>query len=312
MGDLSIEVSDLTKTFGDRKALDRVCFRVEHKHIAALLGPNGGGKTTLFRILATLLQPDSGSARICGFDPVTAPDRVRRTLGVVFQSPSLDKKLTAAENLRHHGHLFGMRGRSLERRIGVMLEKFNIDDRANDRVETLSGGLARRVEIAKGMLSSPSVLLLDEPSTGLDPAARLELWRQLDEVRTSDGVAVLMTTHILDEAERCDRVTILDEGKVVADDSPAALKAQVGGAVITIEANKPQEVAARAHSELNLPAEVVGQSVRIESPDGNGAALIPRLAEIFGDGVHAITLGHPTLEDVFIRRTGRNFVREVD
>ncbi len=308
MSDWAIEVSDLTKSFGDRRALDRVDLDVESKHIAALLGPNGGGKTTLFRILATLLSPDSGSVRICGFDPVTAPDRVRRVVGVVFQSPSLDKKLTAAENLRHHGHLFGMRGRSLERRIGVMLERFNIDDRANDCVETLSGGLARRVEIAKGMLPGPNVLLLDEPSTGLDPVARLDLWRQLDDVRKSEGVAVLMTTHILDEAERCDRVTILDAGRVVAADTPSALKGQVGGEVIRIDTDEPQAIVDRVRQELNLSADVVGRTVRIESPQG--AELIPKLAAVLSDQVQTITLGHPTLEDVFIQKTGRSFDRE--
>lgn len=308
MSGLAIEVSDITKSFNDRKALDRVSLQVDHDHIVALLGPNGGGKTTLFRILATLLQPESGSARICGFDPVTAPDRVRRVVGVVFQSPSLDKKLTAAENLRHHGHLFGMRGRSLERRIGVMLERFDIDDRANDRVETLSGGLARRVEIAKGMLPGPKVLLLDEPSTGLDPVARLDLWRQLDELRTGEGVAVLMTTHILDEAARCDRVTILDTGCVVASGAPNVLKAEVGGEVITIDADEPQRIVDRLKSEMDLAAEVVGRVVRIESRDG--ATLIPRLAVTLENEVHAITLGHPTLEDVFIHKTGRSFNRE--
>ncbi len=308
MSDWAIDVSDLTKSFGDRRALDRVYLQVDANHIAALLGPNGGGKTTLFRILATLLSPESGSVRICGFDPVTAPDRVRRVVGVVFQSPSLDKKLTAAENLRHHGHLFGMRGRSLERRIGVMLERFNIDDRANDCVETLSGGLARRVEIAKGMLPGPQVLLLDEPSTGLDPVARLDLWHQLDEVRRSEGVTVLMTTHILDEAERCDRVTILDAGNVVAADTPAALKGQVGGEVIRIDADEPQAIVDRVKRELILSADIVGRTVRIESPDG--AELIPKLASVLSDQVQTITLGHPTLEDVFIHQTGRSFDRE--
>ncbi len=308
MSEWAIEVSDLTKSFNDRRALDRVALQVESEHIAALLGPNGGGKTTLFRILATLLQPDSGSARICGFDPVTAPDRVRRVVGVVFQSPSLDKKLTAAENLRHHGHLFGMRGRSLERRIGVMLERFDIDDRANDQVETLSGGLARRVEIAKGMLPGPKVLLLDEPSTGLDPVARLDLWHQLDEVRNTEDVAVLMTTHILDEAERCDRVTILDAGCVVAAGTPASLKGQVGGEVIRIDSDQPQAIVERIGQEMNLTADVVGRTVRIESPEGAG--LIPKLAELLNDHVQTITLGHPTLEDVFIHQTGRSFNRE--
>jgi ABC-2 type transport system ATP-binding protein len=308
MSGLAIDVTDLTKSFNDRKALDRVALQVGSKHIVALLGPNGGGKTTLFRILATLLQPDSGCARICGLDPVTAPDRVRRVVGVVFQSPSLDKKLTAAENLRHHGHLFGMRGRSLERRIGVMLERFDIDDRANDQVETLSGGLARRVEIAKGMLPGPQVLLLDEPSTGLDPVARLDLWRQLDEVRTSEGVAVLMTTHILDEAERCDRVTILDAGRVVAAGTPAVLKGQVGGEVIRIDSDQPQAIIERIRRDLNITADIVGRTVRIESREGAG--LIPKLAALLDDQAQTITLGHPTLEDVFIHQTGRSFNRE--
>jgi ABC-2 type transport system ATP-binding protein len=215
-----ISVRDLRKTYGARVALAGVSLEVSAGEIVALLGPNGGGKTTLFRILATLLRSDAGSAQIAGCDVNAEPAGARAALGVVFQSPSLDRKLTVMENLRHHGHLYGLRGNGLVEKSQYWLQRVGLTERAGDRVETLSGGLARRVEIAKGMLPGPRVLLLDEPSTGLDPAARRNLWEQLDGLRQRDGVTVLLTTHIMDEAQRCDRVIMLDRGRVVAAGTP--------------------------------------------------------------------------------------------
>jgi ABC-2 type transport system ATP-binding protein len=303
-----VEVRGVSKSFAGKAALVDVSFAVDEGSIVALLGPNGGGKTTLFRILATMLPADTGCVRICDLDVRRDSARVRRAIGVVFQSPSLDRKLTALENLKHHGHLYGLRGPELRTRAQALLARLGIADRANHRVETLSGGLARRVEIAKGMLPAPRVLLLDEPSTGLDPAARRELWTQLDQLRRNDGVTVLLTTHIMDEAEQCDRVILLDRGHIVADDTPANLRARVGGDVLTISADNAPAVAQRIAALINLQPTIVDGSLHLETPDG--AAIIPRLAAALAGDVQSITLARPTLEDAFLHITGRRFGRE--
>jgi ABC-2 type transport system ATP-binding protein len=304
----AVAVDAVSKTFGNRQALDAVTIAAARGEIVALLGPNGGGKTTLFRIISTLMHPDSGAARVCGLDTVAEAAAVRRKIGVVFQSPSLDKKLTAAENLKHHGHLYGLRGSELTQRVTRMLDRLGVADRAGDRVETLSGGLARRVEIAKSMLPGPEVLLLDEPSTGLDPSARRDLWLQLDTLRKSGNVTALMTTHFTDEADRCDRVLVLDRGRLVADGTPDELKRRVGGDVIHIEADDSAATVERVNARFGVGAVVVGKLVRIETPEG--AEMIPRLAGLLGETARSITLGRPTLEDVFIHATGRPFTEE--
>ena len=236
----AIEVAALGHDYGSRRALDGVTFSVASGQIFGLLGPNGGGKTTLFRILSTLMAPTDGSARVLGLDTVKQSPEVRRKIGVVFQSPSLDGKLTASENLKHQGHLYGLVGAELEERRVKMLRRVGVEDRRNERVDRLSGGLRRRVELAKGMLHQPEVLLLDEPSTGLDPGARRDLWLYLKEIREQDGVTSLVTTHLMEEAERCDRVAILDHGKLVALGTPDELRAEIGGDVVTLGTADPE------------------------------------------------------------------------
>jgi len=226
---LSVDVEGLTHRYGERTALDGVSFSVRSGEVFGLVGPNGGGKTTLFKILSTALAPSSGSARVAGVD--VRDGAVRRRIGVVFQSPSLDGKLTVGENLLHHGHLYGLSGSGLKERIGEELTRFGLKDRMGDRVEKLSGGLQRRVELAKSLLHRPEVLLLDEPSTGLDPGARRDLW---DALRGLKGVTVLLTTHLLEEAERCDRMAILHKGKIVALGEPLTLRGEIGGDVVTV------------------------------------------------------------------------------
>ena len=289
-----ISISCLTHDYGSRRALDDVSFEVAHGEIFGLLGPNGGGKTTLFRIVSTLMRPTAGTASIAGHDCITEAATVRRKIGVVFQSPSLDKKLTVFENLKHHGHLYRLRGGALKARIAEMLERVGVGDRAHERIENLSGGMRRRVELAKGLLHEPSVLLLDEPSTGLDPGARLDLWTYLREI----SVTSLLTTHLMEEAERCDRLGILDQGKLVALGTPDELRARIGGDVVTIT-TADESLAAEAQGTW------VDGTVRIEAP--NGHALIPRLVERFGDRIDGIALTKPTLEDVFIQLTGHRF-----
>jgi ABC-2 type transport system ATP-binding protein len=263
-----------------------------------LLGPNGGGKSTLFRILATLMTPSGGRALVAGFDVQRQPAQVRRQIGVVFQSQSLDRKLTVEENLRSQGHLYGMSGAALRRRIGEVMGRLGLADRRKDLVETLSGGLRRRVEIAKGLLHGPAVLLMDEPSTGLDPGARRELWQYLEELRDQEGITVLLTTHLLDEADRCARLLLLHQGRVVAAGSPAELKARIGGDVVVLEAADVTALQAR----LGVPSTIVNGALRVEID--NGHRFIAQVMEAFPGMIHSVALHKPTLEDVFLDETG--------
>ncbi len=294
----------MTQRFGDRQALAGVSLDVAPGELLALLGPNGSGKTTLFRILATALIPTGGTATVFGADVRRQPAVVRRALGVVFQAPSLDRKLTAAENLLHQGRLYGLAGTLLRARIADALARLGVADRAAERVERLSGGLARRVELAKGLLHRPQLLLLDEPTTGLDPGARREFWGYLDEVRRESGATVVVTTHLMDEAERCDRVAVMDRGRLVALGAPAELEAEVGGDVITIATAEPERLAAAITERFCFPTTVVDRAVRIERERGH--ELVPVLVEVFPDVIRGISLGKPSLDDVFVRRTGHH------
>jgi len=295
-------VVDLRHRYGDREALAGVSFSVERGELFGLLGPNGGGKSTLFKILATLVRAEKGTARILGHDVAREPHAVRRRIGVVFQHPSVDAMLTVEENLVCHGHLYGLHGPELRRRIDALLVRFGLDGRRRDRVGTLSGGLARRVELAKGLLSSPQVLLLDEPSTGLDPGARRDLLATLAELRDTDGVTVVLATHHLEEAERCDRVCVVDRGRIVALDTPDVLKTRVGGDVVVVHASDPQALHAQVRTRFGIDAAVVDGTLRVEHPRGH--ELVRDLVEAFPNDVRTITFGRPTLEDVFVHLTG--------
>lgn len=301
----ALQIEHLAHRYGQRQAIDDVSFAVAPAEIFALLGPNGGGKTTLFRVLSTLIPLQTGEVQILSFNLRRDTTAVRRAIGVVFQAPSLDKKLTVAENLRHQGHLYGLAGSELKQRSQEMMNRLAIADRARDRCETLSGGLRRRVELAKGMLHRPRLLLLDEPSTGLDPAARADLWSYLREIREQEGVTVILTTHLLEEAEKADRIAIMNAGKLVALDTPDALRATVGGDSITIQAADPPHLVAAIGERFGFSATIVDGNVRLEQPDGH--QLIARLVEAFPGQIQSVTLGKPTLEDVFIARTGHRF-----
>jgi len=304
----AIVISDLVKSFGERRALDGISLEVHRGELFCLLGPNGGGKSTLFRILATLSLPDSGAAKIAGHDVVSAAAEVRARLGVVFQSPSLDGKLTILENLRCGGALYGLTGTELESRITEATKALNLTDRLNDIVETLSGGLQRRAEIAKCLLIRPEVLLLDEPSTGLDPGARLDLWAALEKLRSEHGVTALCTTHLMEEAARADRVGIVSSGKLVALGTPDELTAAIGGDVISLGVSKEtgaDVLAKLITSKTGIPATVVEGEVRIEHVEAY--ALAARLAGEFPKEITSLRIARPSLEDVFIARTGRLF-----
>jgi ABC-2 type transport system ATP-binding protein len=291
-----------------RPALKGVSFSVERGEIFGLLGPNGGGKTTTFHILSTFIRPTAGRAEIFGFDVLRDAGKVREQLGVVFQNPSLDKKLTVEENLRHQGHLYGLSGRDLTARIQDVMRRVALSDRAGDLTETLSGGLRRRVELAKGLLHRPGLLLLDEPSTGLDPGARHDLWDYLAELKQRESMTMIVTTHLMEEAEKCDRVAILSQGQLVALGTPAALKSQIGGDVITVETNEPAALAAAIGQKFGAAPLIVGGQLRIERERGH--EFIPQLVGAFPGQITSVTLGKPTLEDVFIKQTGHRFWNE--
>jgi len=288
-----------------RRALDGVSFDVRRGEIFALLGPNGGGKTTLFKILSTALVPTGGSATIFGYDLRKQADEVRRRIGVVFQAPSLDKKLTVLENLRYHGQLFGLRGAELNARVAEMMDRLAVADRANHLVETLSGGLARRVELAKGLLHRPELLILDEPSVGLDPGARHDLWIYLQKLRDKEGVTILVTTHLIDEGDRSDRVLVLNLGKIVALDTPAALKDQIGGDVISIATKEPERLTSKIREKFGITPSTLNGTLRIEKQAGH--AFISQVVDAFPEMIDAVNFSKPTLEDVFIAKTGHRF-----
>jgi len=302
---LAVQVEELHHAYGDREALAGVSFSVQRGEMFALLGPNGGGKTTLFKILSTLMPPTSGYLYLLGHDIVREPFLVRKRLGVVFQHPSLDQKLTVSENLRHHGRLYGMSGRTLQSRAKAMLERFGLTERADDLVETLSGGLQRRAELAKGLLHAPEILVLDEPNTGLDPAARRDLMNYLQQLCQQEGVTILLTTHFMEDAEQCHRVGIMHEGKLVALGTPDALKQQIGGDIVILHAVDPYGLQKKLRERFRCEPALVDGTLRVEQPRGH--QFIRDIVEAFPGEITSAAFGKPTLEDVFIHLTLQSY-----
>jgi ABC-2 type transport system ATP-binding protein len=304
-----ISVQNVVHRYENRTALNGVSFDVRPAELFGLLGPNGSGKTTLFRILSTLMIPSGGRALVMGFDASEDPASLRRQIGVVFQAQSVDPKLTAFENLWHQGHLYGLRGTALKRRVEEILTRVGLADRSKERVETFSGGMQRRIELAKGLLHHPGVLLLDEPTTGLDPGARRDLWQYLQILRDEEHVSVLVTTHLMEEAERCDRLAIMNEGNLVALGTPAELKSEIGGDVILLDAaHDPGILAEHIRARFQVTATVLGNQVRLEQEGGH--RFVPDVVEAFPGEIQAISVSKPALEDVFIHRTGHKFWSE--
>lgn len=303
---IAVDVAGLRYAYGERVAVSDVTFQVGCGEIFAFLGPNGGGKSTLFRVLSTLVPLQQGKVSILGHDLVKQRRAVQLAIGVVFQSPSLDKNLSVAENIRHQAALYGIRGRAFREHQQTLLRQLGLEQRIHERAATLSGGLRRRVELAKGMIHHPRLLLMDEPSTGLDPGARSDLWQYLEMLRDEVGMTILLTTHLLEEADRVDRIAILNEGKIVALDTPTRLRESVGGDSITITASSgAQGLSDRLKATWELDPRIVEGRVRLELEDGE--RWIPRIMQQFPGEISAITLGKPTLEDVFIKRTGHRF-----
>ncbi len=302
MVESGIEVERVSHRYGAREALADVSFSVAPGQSVALLGPNGGGKTTLLRILATLLLPTSGTARIAGEDVRREPQRVRTVLGVVFQSPGLDKKLTVGENLGYQARLTGIRRAERRTRIARALEATGVSARRAEKVEKLSGGLARRVDLARAFLARPRILLLDEPTVGLDPAARRDFWSATAALRAETGATILYTTHLTEEARSADRVGLVDRGRLEAFDSPDVLTSSIGGDLVTVRGGDPVSLAAGIEERLGWKARALDGAAVFEHP--RGAEVVVRLAEAF-PGLGSISVARPTLEDVFLRRTGR-------
>jgi ABC-2 type transport system ATP-binding protein len=305
----AIDAHALGFRYGDRDALSDVTFSIARGEFFGFLGPNGGGKTTLFKLLSTLVPIQSGSARILGHDLAGETAALRRHLGVVFQHPSLDGKLSVGENLAYHGHLYGITGARLRDRIAAMLELVKLSARQRDRVETLSGGLQRRVELAKALLHQPDLLILDEPSTGLDPSARREFSNYLEHLRDHAGVTVVLTTHYMEEAERCDRVGILHQGRLVAIAPPGELKSAVGGDVVVIRAPEPELLQRKILQRFKLSGQLVDGAIRIERTRGH--ELVRDLIDAFGPEIESVSFGKPTLEDVFVHLTGHRFFADM-
>ncbi len=308
----ALSVNGLSYAYGNRAVLDRVSFQVEKGDLIGILGPNGSGKTTLFRLLSTLYAAPSGMITLAGYVYPAQAAAARRRMGIVFQSPSLDKKLTVAENVFHQGHLYGLRGNELRKRVEDLLRLFGMEERAGDLVETLSGGQQRRVEIAKALLHEPELLLLDEPSTGIDPVARRDFWRHLFALKEQKGLTILVTTHLLDEAERCDRLLILDRGKRVAWETPSRLRALIPGSVLSIRSPKLSEIegelkqlwAGRLIRRVDGMLRIEPRSEEsVEDAMRDAASLLQR----FGAEVTALTVSQPSLEDVFLHLTGHHF-----
>ena len=300
---LAVQASAVQFAYGERQALRGVDFEVQKGAAFGFLGPNGSGKSTLFKLLSTLVPLQQGAVKMLGHDLGREAAAIRRRVGVVFQSPAVDKKLTVQENLRYGGLMLGLGGAELQQRIDKCLESADLSDRRKDNVEDLSGGLRRRVEIAKCLLSQPELVLLDEASTGLDPAARREMWKVL---RSQEGLTVLFTTHLMEEAAEADQLMLLDEGAVVAHGRPGELMEEVGGQVLELESAAAAQLQEQLKQELSVDATLLDQTLRMDGE--NVHELVPEIMKRYGDQVRRLQLAHPSLEDVFLHRTGKRFI----
>ncbi len=299
----AIEVRGLEKRFGDVEAVRGVDFDVLTGETFGFLGPNGAGKSTTINMLCTLVRPTGGRATVAGYDVVTQRDDVRREIGLVFQETTLDTYLTAAQNLRFHGQLYGVPAAQLDARMRLVLELVGLWERRDKDVSTFSGGMKRRLEIARGLLHSPRVLFLDEPTVGLDPQTRASIWEYLNELRRQEDLTIFLTTHYMDEAEHCDRIGIMDCGRIVALDTPQALKAAIGTDRIRLEVDDP--VAARASIASRFGLEVSSEGGTLVLQVADGERFVPRLIADLDVAVRSVSVARPTLDDVFMAYTGR-------
>ncbi|MGH9213903.1 MAG: ATP-binding cassette domain-containing protein [Acidimicrobiales bacterium] len=299
----AVEVDQLVKRFGDFTAVDDVSFEVAPGELFGFLGPNGAGKTTTISILCTLLSATKGRASVAGYDVTTQRDQVRANIGLVFQEVTLDDYLTAEENLRFHAVMYGVPSAEVGPRIDPLLEMVGLSDRRSQQVRFFSGGMKRRLEIARGLVHAPSVLFLDEPTIGLDPQTRSHIWRYVDELREREDTTMFLTTHYMDEAERCDRIAIIDQGKIVAIDTPDALKASVGADLVTLTTADNQRVADELAAAFGV--ETIHRNGTLEVRVADGEEFVPKVFGATSVGVQSVSVRRPSLDDVFINYTGR-------
>jgi ABC-2 type transport system ATP-binding protein len=299
----AIEVDGLVRRFGEFTAVDDVSFHVEPGELFGFLGPNGAGKTTTISILCTLLRPTAGAARVAGYDVAREPGAVRSSIGLVFQELTLDDYLSGAQNLKFHAVLYGYPAGQVRERAAPLLDMVGLTDRADQQVRFYSGGMKRRLEIARGLLHSPRVLFLDEPTIGLDPQTRAHIWEYVDTLRERESTTMFLTTHYMDEAERCDRIAIIDEGRIVAIDTPDALKASVGNDIVTLQTADDSVAREQVTRGLGVEGELTEEGLRLRVPDGE--SFVPRLFDHLEVGVRNVTVHRPSLDDVFMEYTGR-------
>jgi ABC-2 type transport system ATP-binding protein len=294
----AIEVRGLRKAYGEVQAVNGVDFDVSTRETFGFLGPNGAGKSTTIKILCTLASADGGTARVAGYDVATERDDVRRSIGLVFQDPTLDTYLTAEQNLRFHAELYGVPREAVRPRMQQVLEMVGLWERRGSKVLTFSGGMKRRLEIARGLMHSPRVLFLDEPTVGLDPQTRASIWEYIGQLRDQEDITIFLTTHYMDEAENCDRIAIMDEGQIVALDTPHALKASVGTDRVTIRTEDDEAALA------GLPDAVLTDDGIVISVE-DGASYVPQLFSSLGVPITSVSVSRPSLDDVFLSYTGR-------
>jgi ABC-2 type transport system ATP-binding protein len=298
----AIEVDDLVKSYGEVDAVRGVSFTVAPGEVFGFLGPNGAGKSTTINVLCTLAKPTSGAARVSGFDVVTQHDAVRRHIGLVFQDPTLDVQLTAEQNLRLHAELYGIDPGVIPARMDQMLHMVGLADRRDQPVVTFSGGMKRRLEIARGLMHSPRVLFLDEPTIGLDPQTRSSIWRYIRALQDAEGTTIFMTTHYMEEAEFCDRIAIIDRGEIVVLDTPEALKGGVGADRVVLGTVDDESALGALRGRFGIEAAVAEGAVTFHVE--NGEAFVPRLFGELDVTITSVAVSRPTLDDVFMRHTG--------
>lgn len=304
----AIEVKGLAKKFNGFAAVDGINFEIKEGEIFGLLGPNGAGKTTTISMLSTILKPTSGSATINGFNLATQQNDVRMSIGIVFQDPSLDDELTGRENLDFHGRLYGVNSKERKEKIKAVLELVELEEKADSQVKTYSGGMKRRLELARGLIHMPKILFLDEPTIGLDPQTRRKLWEYIKRINSEKGTTMILTTHYMEEADfLCNRIAIVDKGKIIASNTPEKLKQVLGGDVITLEASEPESLKKVVGKMAGInEVTIFGDKLNVTA--NNGSTVLPRIIKVAHDNgvsIRSATLKSPSLEDVFIHYTGR-------
>jgi ABC-2 type transport system ATP-binding protein len=311
--DYMIEVKDLTRNFGSLVAVNQLNFEVRPGEVFGLLGPNGAGKTTTLSMLCTILKPTSGTAIINGVDVTKHPSQVRRMIGIVFQDPSIDDRLTGRENLEMHANLYGVPSAEGKKRIDEVLELVELEDKADLLMRTYSGGMRRRLEIARGLIHYPKVLFLDEPTIGLDPQTREHIWTYISALSKRESITTILTTHYMEEADKlCERVAIIDYGKIIALDTPKRLKEGLEGDMISVKAEAVTELASKL-TQLNLVKDLKETHGELKLMVKNGGAVMPRIVEVaagLGVRIESMSMREPTLEDVFLHFTGREIRAE--